>query len=858
MPDTATSFDFRAAAVWVAAVSSLIVLSVANPAFGAGPRAVSSHVVIGLTENAGFTVMVNGDEIPGSPVVSSDLGILSFDVDDSGFPGGPRTVVIGDPGELVISNVHVDGVTQSSAVVHWSTNLPSNSSVQYGPTASYGQTSPTDPVLVMTHAVTLSGLDSGATYHFSVSSDDGQGHSSSSPDGTFTTGTDLLDITGARIDSVGETWAVVAWETNRPADSRVEYGTTTAYGSSTTLDTSLVLSHRVTVSGLAPGTTYHVRAHSDDEFGPPAVSEDHQFATDQIPLSVGDVDVTWLDATGATIVWTTNRPADSRVEYGTTASYGSTTETHDTPVTEHEVTLGDLEPGTLYHFRVWSAAVGDPVASGDGTFTTEFLPLSLTDFTVEQIGQTWAILSWLTDRPATTHVVYGETEDFGSVESPGPGFVSEHSTTLSGLAAGALYYFRVVSVDQDLIFATLDSTLVTLEGEATGPPQMDGVGCDPCSATSVVVCWTTDRPATSQVRYGTNGELDCETVADPIEVTEHAVVLWPVVPRSLYTFVAVSSCGSDTTVCAPLTFRIAPPPAETPDVRPVDIIKIITITDETSAVVTWASDRPCSSWVEYGESADYGQTMPGIPLGEAAYTAQLDGLASGLTYHFRVCAWDRAGGEVSGDDVTFETSLPPDEVPPRRPTGLACELREGGVEVTWDENSEPDLLGYNVYRARARDSTIDWSRAEILNQDPIGEPGFLDTCVEAGALYAYAVTAVDDSGNESELSESADVFVDADELGSMRFALYPNPVRDDATFVFTLPPGVASARLRIISTSGRVVLERSVSQAERGSGEHVMTWDARDPSGWPVGEGVYLCEFRAGDHVTRTKLTVLH
>ena len=90
MPDRAARGHARriqetTAAARVAAVATLAALALVTCASGAGPRAVTSHVVVGLTGNSGFTVQVDGQTIPESPVVSSDLGIVSFSVDDSGL-----------------------------------------------------------------------------------------------------------------------------------------------------------------------------------------------------------------------------------------------------------------------------------------------------------------------------------------------------------------------------------------------------------------------------------------------------------------------------------------------------------------------------------------------------------------------------------------------------------------------------------------------------------------------------------------------------------------------------------------------------------------------------------------------------
>jgi Inosine-uridine preferring nucleoside hydrolase/Purple acid Phosphatase, N-terminal domain len=86
-------------------------------------------------------------------------------------------------------------------------------------------------------------------------------------------------ITGVGAGSISSSGATIAWGTDEPADSQVEYGTTSSYGSATPLNTTLTLSHSQTISGLAAGTLYHYRVKSRDPAGNLAVSPDFTFTT---------------------------------------------------------------------------------------------------------------------------------------------------------------------------------------------------------------------------------------------------------------------------------------------------------------------------------------------------------------------------------------------------------------------------------------------------------------------------------------------------------------------------------------------------------------------------------------------------
>ena len=76
-----------------------------------------------------------------------------------------------------------------------------------------------------------------------------------------------LDITNVQTASITTSSSQVVWATNVPANSSVDYGTTTTYGNSTPVDSGMVTSHQTTLSGLAAGTTYYYQVNSTDSNG---------------------------------------------------------------------------------------------------------------------------------------------------------------------------------------------------------------------------------------------------------------------------------------------------------------------------------------------------------------------------------------------------------------------------------------------------------------------------------------------------------------------------------------------------------------------------------------------------------------
>ena len=222
-------------------------------------------------------------------------------------PLTPTPNTINDPSSIIISPL-VDGsdttapiisaVTTTGATITWTTNESSDTQVEYGTIAAFASGitfTASSPSMVINHSQTLSGLNENTTYSYRVKSRDGAGNLGVSPYFTFTTsnsGDSTLTISGVTASSITSTSATIIWNTtkiimktfsnrseNQPSDTQVEYGTTTSYGQSTTLNTSMVSSHSQTLSGLNPNTLYHYRVKSRDAEGSFAVSQDFTFTT---------------------------------------------------------------------------------------------------------------------------------------------------------------------------------------------------------------------------------------------------------------------------------------------------------------------------------------------------------------------------------------------------------------------------------------------------------------------------------------------------------------------------------------------------------------------------------------------------
>jgi len=168
----------------------------------------------------------------------------------------------------IISDVFTSGFDLHTKTIVWKTNEASDSQVEYGTTTSCGSATALDPSMVTSHSQLLTGLAAGGTYHYRVLSRDAAGNLASSDDMTFwTTEGEPPVICAVSISGITSTTAIIAWTTNEASDSQVQYGIAMSYGSSNTVDSTLVTSHAQMLVSLTANTKYDFRVISRDVEG---------------------------------------------------------------------------------------------------------------------------------------------------------------------------------------------------------------------------------------------------------------------------------------------------------------------------------------------------------------------------------------------------------------------------------------------------------------------------------------------------------------------------------------------------------------------------------------------------------------
>ena len=185
--------------------------------------------------------------------------------------------------KISLATLHeAKGAATPTVLVTWDTNTAVSSIVTYYPKSDPGKTRDEVDVNLKTgaHTIFVRNLIPNSDYLFIISGRDKIGTEAKSEQISFTTSTDTrspqissLTIESGNTPPVGRAGEVtiaqliVAWNTDDPSTSQVEYGegTGTTYNQKTQEDQSLTFNHLVVISGLTPSKVYHLRALSKDK-----------------------------------------------------------------------------------------------------------------------------------------------------------------------------------------------------------------------------------------------------------------------------------------------------------------------------------------------------------------------------------------------------------------------------------------------------------------------------------------------------------------------------------------------------------------------------------------------------------------
>ena len=154
---------------------------------------------------------------------------------------------------------------------------------------------------------------------------------------------------------------------------------------------------------------------------------------------------------------------------------------------------------------------------------------------------------------------------------------------------------------------------------------------------------------------------------------------------------------------------VAAPPDTTPPV--ISNIQAMAIT-ASGATITWTTDEPSDSVVEYGLTTSYGSSVSNA-TDVTSHSIPLSGLSGNTLYHYRVTSTDAAGNTTASADHSFQTggSI---NYSPTATTILSGSLNSGSFTNLATNNESY----YQVNSTTSAPRTTDWYASVTISEAP--------------------------------------------------------------------------------------------------------------------------------------------
>ncbi len=392
---------------------------------------------------------------------------------------------------------------------------------------------------------------------------------------------------------------------------------------------------------------------------------------------ISSVSATSVTSTGATISWTTNQFSSSRVDYGTTTSYG-TALSNSTSVLSHSITLTSLTCNTPYHYKVSSTDTnGFTGSSGDNTFTTGSCGSSSgptsDDFHSTSLNTSlWTVVNPVGDgtvslngTDAVLSVPAGTPHDLWTGGNQTVRILQTTSVTDFQVDVKFDSIPTLGNQDQGVIVQTDANNYLRFDVYSSSSSQQymfaaSFVNNSPTVQADVAI---SGAKAPFWIRVNRTGSVWTESWSvDGTNFTQAASFSYSLVVNQMGPY-AGNCCGTSSpafTSYVDYFFNSASP------ISPADggmwngttapVISSVSATSVTStgATISWTTNQFSSSRVDYGTTTSYGTALSNS-TSVLSHSITLTSLTCNTPYHYKVSSTDTNGFTGSSGDNTFTT-----------------------------------------------------------------------------------------------------------------------------------------------------------------------------------------------------------
>jgi Zn-dependent metalloprotease len=574
------------------------------------------------------------------------------------------------------------------------------------------------------------------TYHYRVRAYDGPNVSAYSNVASATTLAPPTAPTGLTASAVSSSRINLAWldnattETGYKVESSADGVTFAPLASLGANATSYASTNRTAL------TTYYFRVGATDGANT-SYSAVVPATTLPAPAAPSGLAATVVSSSRLSLSWTDNasyeqgykieRSADG-VSYLQVAQLGA-----------NATTFADtlLTAGTTYHYRVRAYdGPNNSAYSNDVGPTTLQPPAAPSGLTATSVSPSRIDLAWVDNSTYEQGFRLERSTDginFAQLTSPGANATSYSNTSL---AAGTLYYYRLRAYDGPNNSAYSNLASATTQAPPLAP---SGLTATPVSSSRVNLAWVDNSTNESgyQIERSTDGVSFAQIAQVGVNVTSYASTLLSA--GTLYSYRVRAYEGtvnhSDYSDVATAT-TLAPPPAPS---------SLAATTISPSRIdLAWTDNSTYEQGFQLERSTDGVNFVLLVSPAANATSYSNTSLTAGLTYYYRLRAYDGPNNSAYSNVASATT-----QAPPLAPSGLtATPVSSSRVNLAWLDNATNET-GYKVERSS------DGVSFTQISQLGANVTSYASTSLDAGSTFYYRVRAYEGTVNNSEYSNVA-------------------------------------------------------------------------------------------------------
>lgn len=439
---------------------------------------------------------------------------------------------------------------------------------------------------------------------------------------------DPPEISNVQVGEVTDNSLTITWETDKDADSVVNYGLQPDLGI-VRIPVPDRRSHSITLNNLEAGRTYYFRVISADENGNQGISADYKIQMSGSPQ------------TGE----------------GSGQGEATTEGTPQTPTVEEVVEqVNEIkDPVQLKEI------LNEVVKAIQGI--TEDLTIIGPPTVIPETNT--ALIRWTTDREANSEVLFSPTNGFDGTnyqysQASTDGLTTVHEIRIIGLEAFTEYSFKVRSTDTYSIVGESKNFTFTTKASL---PEIRNLRVLKVEENAATLAWDTTVPAKALIEYQDQTTGSQNSVGRPTLATSHQMRLADLTLGTRYVaFVISENSGGD---------RVRSQPIQFITVRDIEPPLITNVTNESTlfpggesriqTIIEWATDEPAACVMTYREGVA-GGTEPTVREKETKeyntrHVEVVIDFAPATVYQFWLNCDDEAGNKIQSENFVLFTPI---------------------------------------------------------------------------------------------------------------------------------------------------------------------------------------------------------